>query len=151
MIVELTEDYVPITVAVAFEMHREGRYKDVPFEPLVFENYLRIMLRSEDFKGFVYVADDGGVAGILLGYISPFEFSPMKRSTDLGFFVVPPYRGTPAAFRLERAYSDWAKARGVLQNHIYLSCSNGYDKAEQFFEKVGYVRIGASFAKGEKT
>lgn len=150
MIVELNHDYVPITVAVAQEMHHEGRYIDVPFEPLVFENYLKIMLAHEDFKGFVYVSSEGEVAGILLGFISPFEFSPKKRSTDLGFFVLPHHRGSPAAFRLEKAYSDWALSRGVSKNHIYLACSNGYDKAEQFFEKVGYHRIGASFCKGEK-
>lgn len=149
MIIRMQPEHIPIVSELGQEMHSEGRYSKIPFNLFIYQTYLRLLLDNPDFRGFLYRSSQGEIAGYLLGLIAPFEFSDELRAVDLGYYVSTHNRGGPAAVRLEAAYSKWALENRVKKHNIYLACSNGHNKTEQFFKKMRYNYVGSIFSKGE--
>lgn len=147
MIVQLTKHNLFEYLSLARMMFQEGRYSHLTFCEEMYVNYIRQLLKKPDFRGFLYLDQNSCVGGALLGYVSFFEFAEEQRCSDLLFYVRPDLRGSRAAFRLEEAYAKWAEEKRIDKRNIYLSQSNGYHKAEAFFEKLGYERVASMYCK----
>jgi len=142
-----TKEDIPAIVEIAGRMHGEGQYKNIPFDPKMYAAFLDIVLfQNTTAVCFLSVADDIVVGGII-GQVGNFPFSEELRAVDLGFYVVPEYRGTSTALRLLKMYENWAEGMGVAPERVYMASSNGHHKTHVFFEKMGYNLTGGLYQK----
>lgn len=128
------------------KLHAESR---LPFPPLsrkkTREN-LEILLGSGAV--FSAVAErDGKIVGALNGFMSSYFFAEPPIAIQEIFYVVPEARGSMAAYRLIRAFEDWAKERGAWEIQIHQRTNINAEHAERFFERIGYEHMGGTFRK----
>ena len=145
-----TKEDIPAIVEIAEQMHGEGQYKNIPFDPKMYAAFLDVVLfQSTTGVCCLSIADDKVIGGII-GQVGNFPFSEELRAVDLGFYVVPEHRGTSAAVRLLKMYETWATGMGVLPERVYMASSNGHHKTHAFFEKMGYNLTGGLYQKFHK-
>ena len=58
------------------------------------------------------------IVGFISGISHEYFFSNRKRVSDLGFFVLPEYRGSRTAFKLVKSLETWAKEMNVDDLHF---------------------------------
>lgn len=150
MIRAATLDDIPKMVELAAQMHPEGDYKNVPYNPEMYGRFLEIALPQDQYCLFVY-EKDGEIVGAIMGSVFCFLFSPLLQAADMGFFVVPEHRGTLAAPLLEKAYREWAIRKGKEAGQdfikVRLDVSTANTKAGAFYERLGYTCVGGNYSK----
>lgn len=152
MIREATETDIPALVEMARSMHKESpRYRGIEFVEEDCRKFLKAALDKKDTQ-IIFVSDTDGIIYGMLGcilsvYIS-FNHNVMC-SYDTGFYVVPEKRKTPIAYRLVKAYENWASQKNVATENMGISVSTGVksDEVYGFLEKMGYTEQGRSFGR----
>jgi N-acetylglutamate synthase-like GNAT family acetyltransferase len=98
----------------------------------------------------VFVAEAKEVVGFICGVLHDQFFTQQKFANDMALFVDPVHRGSSAAFRLIKAFENWAKEKGV--SHIWLGQSVGQniDSTAEFYSRLGYTLAGVNTVKEVK-
>ncbi len=89
---------------------------------------------------FVAVAEDGTWVGHM-AVCEMHHYSP-PRALLMGVYVTPAHRGDGTAKALLAAVESWAVARSF--DKLYLDVHEHSLVAQKFYERLGYVRTGAS-------
>ena len=98
--------------------------------------------------GVVYLAEnEGKLVGFIAGMAQRYFFSLRERATDMGFYVLPNYRGGSAAVRLIGALEDWAKERGLAEIYIGQTTAVDIEKTQKFYAHLGYKTVGFNTVK----
>lgn len=84
---------------------------------------------------------DGVCIGFVGAVIDQFFFSEYERATDVGFYILPEYRGGREAFKLLRAIEDWAREQGVTKMFMGHSVGGKIEEMKKFYVHNGY-KIG---------
>lgn len=93
-------------------------------------------------RGAAFLAyRDGVCVGFIGAVIAPFFFSDYERATDVGFYILPEYRGGREAFKLLRAIEDWAREQGVTEMFMGHSVGGKIEEIKKFYVHNGY-KIG---------
>ena len=79
--------------------------------------------------------------GFVGAVIDQFFFSEYERATDVGFYILPEYRGGREAFKLLRAIEDWAREQGVTKMFMGHSVGGKIEEMKKFYVHNGY-KIG---------
>lgn len=104
------------------------------------------MCQSPD--GIVFLAkNEGKLVGFLAGLKQRYFFSPKERVTDMGFYVLPDYRGTTAALRLILSLEDWAKQNKISDVYMGQTTAVDIDKTLKFYNHLGYKVVGFNTVK----
>lgn len=140
------EDIFELT-KMAMAMHKESDFNDVPFNFRFTYDFLSFTLEDEDCCVFV-LEKEGQIVGAFLGGVTPFFFSSKLKAYDTALFVLPEHRGGSAALKLLRQFETWAIEKGALK--IYVSVSTNNSKADVFYDKMGYKRLGGVFRKNQE-
>lgn len=90
---------------------------------------------------------DDEVIGMFVGYVSQFPFSYDLVASDFVLYVLPEYRGSTAALRLLGAYEAWAKSKEAKIINIGTTTGVNTDKVGEFYERLGFNRVGAVYRK----
>ena len=99
-------------------------------------------------NGVVYLAEnEGKLVGFIAGMAQRYFFSLRERATDMGFYVLPNYRGGSAAVRLIGALEDWAKERGLAEIYIGQTTAVDIEKTRRFYAHLGYKTVGFNTVK----
>lgn len=93
---------------------------------------------------------DGKLIGFIAGMQQEYFFSNRQKVGDLGFYVLPEYRGCSAALKLIRKLEGWAKDIGVNDIYIGQTTKVNIDKTKQFYERLGYQTVGFNTVKNLK-
>lgn len=147
MIRKATKEDIWTLTNMAMSMHQESDFQDVLFNFHFTYDFLSFTLEDEDCCIFVY-EKEGQIVGAFLGGVTPFFFSPEFKAYDIALFVLPEHRGGFIALKLLRQFESWAKDKGARK--IYLSVSTNISKADVFYDKMGYQRIGGVFRKNKE-
>ena len=108
-------------VALSKEMHKEGLYKDIPFNS---EKFISTVSRCMS-DGFAWVGEkDGLVVCGMLATVGEYFFSHAKLTNDLGLFVSKNHRKSRLALLLLKEYVSWGKNMGVSE--ITMGSTNGH-------------------------
>lgn len=132
---------------MAMAMHEESDFNDVPFNFRFTYDFLSFTLEDDDCCIFVS-EKEGQIVGAFLGGVTPFFFSAALKAYDIALFVLPNHRGGAAALKLLRRFETWAKEKGCSK--VYLSVSTNNSKADIFYDKMGYQRIGGVYRKNKE-
>lgn len=87
------------------------------------------------------------IIGFLAAVKSTYFFSTRKKISDIGFYVLPDFRGTSAAIKLIKALENWAKENGITDISIGQTTAVEMEKTQQFYNKLGYKTVGYNTIK----
>lgn len=104
------------------------------------------LYKNPNAVGFVAIENDK-IIGFISGIFSEYFFSNRKQVTDLGFFVLPEFRGSRAALKLVKSLETWAKNIGADDLHLGQTTAVDMDKTRQFYERLGYKTVGFNTVK----
>jgi GNAT superfamily N-acetyltransferase len=91
--------------------------------------------------------DNDKIVGFIAALSHEYFFSNRKRVSDLGFYVLPEYRGSRAALKLVKSLETWAKEIGADDLHLGQTTAVEIDKTRQFYERLGYKTVGFNTVK----
>lgn len=130
---------------VARAMMAEGAFRNIALSE---EKILATLASERVYKAFAVT--EGVVTGAVVGSIIPHWFSNALMGMEFIHFVYPEFRGTDTAGVLLEAFEQWAYAHGA--SGIYVEQMSGIDpeRAEAFYRKHGYARVGVLMEKGMK-
>jgi len=145
----ITVDDVENLIDLARLMHSESpAYRHIPFSDVAMRTWFFAAIeRPNDVFCHVAETDDGILMGSMLAVAAPFIFSEKRLGMDLGLFVFEQFRGTFAAFRLERQFSKWIKAVGCVRIATGVSVGINNPEATDFYQRLGYQPLGVSLFK----
>lgn len=95
----------------------------------------------------VFVAEAKEIVGFICGALHEQFFTQQKFASDMALFVEDQHRGSSAAFRLIKAFENWAKEKGA--SHVWLGQSVGQniDNTTSFYTRLGYTLAGVNTVK----
>lgn len=98
----------------------------------------------------VFVAEEKEIVGFICGALHEQFFTQQKFANDMALFVEPKHRGGSAAFKLVKAFENWAKEKGA--SHVWLGQSVGQniDDTTKFYTRLGYTLAGVNTVKEVK-
>jgi len=138
----LTNDEFDEFYSLVEFMVKEAEFKDAEPDRQMIWN----MCQSPD--GVVFLAkNEGKLVGFLAALKQRYFFSPKERVTDMGFYVLPDYRGTTAALRLILAVEDWAKKHGISDVYMGQTTAVDMDRTLKFYNHLGYRTVGFNTVK----
>jgi len=136
---------LPTLVELARAMHVHSAYSVVPFEQVMCEVSLEMLIAEDQYCFFVAEKDEQ-IIGALPGMLVPmFPFSRALKLADVAVYVSPEHRGSRAGLMLINAYENWGKEKGAV--FCYLGVTTGYNKAGDFYKKIGYTEVGGFYCK----
>ena len=91
--------------------------------------------------------DNDKIVGFIAALSHEYFFSSRKTASDLGFYVLPEYRGSRAALKLVKSLEEWAKQMGASDLHLGQTTAVEIDKTRQFYERLGYKTVGFNTVK----
>jgi GNAT superfamily N-acetyltransferase len=99
-------------------------------------------------NGVVFLAElDSKLIGFIAGMTQRYFFSDRQKSTDMGFYVLPEYRGSRAALRLIHAFEEWSIEKGVDDICIGQTTAVDIEKTQKFYTHLGYKTVGFNTVK----
>ena len=107
------------------------------------------LYKNPNAVGFIAIENDK-IIGFISGIFSEYFFSNRKQVTDLGFFVLPEFRGSRAALKLVKSLENWAKEIGADDLHLGQTTAVEMNKTRQFYERLGYKTVGFNTVKNLK-
>ena len=131
---------------MARAMHSESpTYAPHPFDEDVFLQWVGLCRDNDDWLCLIAWNELDPVGFVAIGAV-PMLFSHERSVDDLGFFVMPKWRGTTAAIRLYRSMEPWAKSKGAVIR-MGITTGTNQDQAARFFKRFGFEQTGILLTK----
>lgn len=133
-------------MVLARKMHSESRLKDSRLD----EDRLRraFMAMYEDpVNNCVVVAEteQGGLVGILAGFMSAYLFADVRVAQDKWFYVLPSYIGGSVALKLMVTFRRWAMSRQAQELCINSIADLDQERFASFMNHLGFKVAGSNF------
>lgn len=141
-IVQLEQDRFEEFYALIESMISESAFSDaLPNKQSI---YLMTLLPN----AVVFLAQkDNKLIGFLAGMTQNYFFSDRLKAMDMGFYVLPEYRGTSAAIRLIERFEEWSVERGAKDICLGQTTAVDIDKTQRFYQHLGYQTVGFNTVK----
>lgn len=134
-------------VALGMELHEESAASDIPFDvEFTAQSVYEQIICSDDGFGLLAMEDDHPV-GMVIGKLAQYEFSPAVLAYNHVWYVKSERRGSPIAFRLLRAFEDWALYQGAEHVHLGLAAGILTERTSRALGRYGYHSLGGNFAR----
>lgn len=146
MIRELQEKDIEAMVAIGAEMHQEGAFSGLDYNPHRMEAVFTRCLTDRDHLCLV-VKKDGMIIGGIYAVLSVYFFNYDIIAEERALYVLKEHRGGIAGLKLVRAFEKWAKERGAKEIVTGSSVGIKTEKVRQFYEALGYSTRGYIFKK----
>lgn len=145
MIRNATHEDIDVLVLLGREMHKESRYREMPFSEPKVRNLLAGMIVDPNGCLLVY-EKDGKITGGIAGFISEHYFSTGKIASDLALFITQDKRGGMAAARLVKAFAQWATEAGADIVQVGVTTGVNTDGVERLYNALGFKNVGIVFS-----
>lgn len=143
----VTQETLPELIALGREMHRESRFRTLPFD----EDRLGRSLAAavDDSRGVYFLAlaraSGGKVVGGMFAVVEQPFFTSAIIANNYAFFVRPPYRGSSAALKLLTAFRRWAGKRGVRELHVHQTGGVENQRFDRMMRRAGFEHAGGNY------
>jgi len=126
-------------------MHAESVYRSVTLNDGRLRSMLSVFVNHPTNAGFVYEASPGKIDGFMMGYVAPYFFSEELGAWDHFLYVRPQRRGSLIAYRLWKAFGDWAVQAGAKV--MWLGTSANIDPAltRKFYTGLRMGEVGSLY------
>jgi GNAT superfamily N-acetyltransferase len=135
-------------IALSRRLHEESCHDGLPFDEHRLRQSFEAALSDGGNIYFLALARsvEGPAVGCFFGTIVRPHYSQALLAHDCGFYVVPQFRGTDAAPRLLKAFTHWAKKRGVAEIQIYQTVAIEPERFDRFMRRSGFQFVGGNYA-----
>ena len=141
-ITTLTDDRFDEFFKLVERMVAEAEFKDaMPDKQIIWNIH-----KNPNVKILVSIGDNK-IVGFIAGVKSTYFFSTKPKISDIGFYVLPKYRGSSSAVKLIKALENWAKENNILDIAIGQTTAVNMEKTQQFYNKLGYETVGYNTIK----
>ncbi|WP_158785146.1 GNAT family N-acetyltransferase [Pantoea sp. BAV 3049] len=146
MIRNATRDDIPALIELGTLMFMESRYASSPFVPEKCAQLARELIDAP--AGCVLVAEEGGkVVGWLGGGIGEQWFSHALQAFEYGVFIAPAHRGSSAAYRLVKTFTDWARDNGASVINMGITTGVHEERTGDLYARLGFTRTGLLYSR----
>ena len=104
------------------------------------------LFKNPNAVAFLALENDQ-IVGFISGLVHEYFFSNRKRVSDLGFFVLPEYRGSRVALKLVKLLEAWAIEKNANELHLGQTTGLDIDKTKRFYERLGFKTVGFNTVK----
>lgn len=104
------------------------------------------LFKNPNAVAFLALENDQ-IVGFISGIVHEYFFSNRKRVSDLGFFVLPEYRGSRVALKLVKLLEAWAIEKNANELHLGQTTGLDIDKTKRFYERLGFKTVGFNTVK----
>lgn len=142
MIRDAVKEDLPRLIEIGKVMHAEARrLNKFPYVPAKVYLVMSNLIGNEN--GFLRVVEqDGVVVGGLAAAIEPQWFSTGLMAYDMGLFILPEKRGTPAAAQLVSQYVIWAREKNAVITQFGISTGVHIASTGALLEHLGFKPSG---------
>lgn len=139
-------DLLPLApLALDYSKEAQGHHKfKIDMETCMTNAALTIV---DDDGCFLVVYVDKEPVGFLWGTARALPWCKEKIAFDTILYVIPAKRKTSVAYKLMKAWEQWAKLRNTVSVQISIASGIHEDDSIKFFNKMGYSYIGQQFRK----
>ena len=141
-IVKLEQDKYDEFFNIVIKMVEEAEFKDASPS----KDKIKKLFDAPSVVTFGAIKDDK-IIGFIMAAQHEYFFSTKQKVSDLGFYVLPEYRGCSAAIKLIRKLEGWAKDIGINDLSISQTTAINIDRTKQFYERLGYQVVGFNTVK----
>ena len=140
---EATEDDVLDCLILFKQFHKESK---VPYswDAKKTQQVFIETLPLPNFTTLVAERDNEIIGFICAMFSEPF-FSSEKVSTEVAWYVNKDSRGSTAAFKLLKAYEEWATSQGV--KYVGMTYLENVTDLSEVYEKKGYSKAETHYMK----
>ena len=136
---------VETLIELCEHMHDETAYAFLPFDRAKVRRVIEAYLANPASHCVLVVRSENTPVGMLLGYISEYDFCDATIACDSVFYVLPQFRSWRAAAGLIRAFRDWAAERGAREVCMGISSNVEVARITKLYERLGLTCIGGTF------
>jgi hypothetical protein len=140
-----TEADIDEMVAMLRIQFAASALRDISFHEPKVRAVFRHAIAAQDHTCFVYERAQGGLAGMMVGFITQHFFSLETMASDLFVFVRPEARGSIAAARLWSAFRDWARAAGASTLCFGTIGGEAPERTRRFYTGLGMTEVGSLY------
>ena len=126
------------------QFHQESHFRGTSYDE---PKCRMLMAASLMYPEKIFIAYDDTFQGIIVLQMSTQFFNDQKWAGDQAFYVTPQARGSGLAKQLLDAGSQWAKQNGASDLVIFHNAGIGIEKAEGFYNPLGFNLSGLIFNK----
>lgn len=139
---------IPALIALCREAHAASRFKDVPFIEAKAYGALYAKIADNGATWAVFVSDDDGVNGFLVGYASPVYEALALTMTGYTMLYARPGAGARTASRLLDALEAWADSAGPnLKVYVVENAVVDPERTGKLMQRRGFERAGTVWMK----
>jgi len=147
MIRPVVKEDVEGCVKLGAAMHRESSYRKLKYDDQkVVDLAYACIFHPNDYLGLVE-EKNGRLVGMFCGMITPYFFGPNKIASDLVLYVDKANRGGTTAFKMVKAYEDWALRNGADQIMLGVSTGVSEKRTVALYKRLGYKLSGTILKK----
>ena len=136
-------------IALGAVMHREGRYRLLPYLPEKLRALDVIIRQQNRTQGNGWVAKyNGRIIGMYVAFIVDFFFCDKKAGSDYFLYVDPNHRSKfpMMPVRMVKRAEQWAKQQGAIEfvpgNSVMID-----SRVQELYRYMKYEVIGQQFRK----
>ena len=128
-----------LEIGAAF--HKESWFAFTEFSFAKCAELFDVALKNDNIQAFV-AADSHSdePVGYIVGSIQEHYWSRDTFCTDVGFYILPPWRGFNAAKRMLLALEEWATDKGVGDFMLGITAGVADDRIVNFYARNGYTK-----------
>lgn len=142
-----TETDIEAVVSLIERFHGESLYRQAPFAA---ERVRRNARRFRDDKDRRIVAmawrRDHPI-GLIAGAVEPLIFADMKQASIAILYVASEGRGTRAAVKLERWFTQTARRMGAQAIGLHVTSGLHHNRTHRLAQHLGFRLIGGNYLK----
>ena len=142
-----TETEVEIVVDLIERFHGESIYQQAPFaEDRVRRNARRF--RDDTDRRLIALAwSQDRPIGLIAGAVEPLIFADMKQASIAILYVASEGRGSHAAIKLERWFTEQARRVGAQTIGLHVTSGLHHNRTHRLAQHLGYRLIGGNYLK----
>lgn len=141
----VSED-LPDVMVLGRAMHVESRFRRYPLDEQRAETAFKDILAHPASACVLLTETSAGqLAGMLAAVVIDYFFADVRVVQDKWFFVLPEYRGSPAAMKLMLAVRRWAENRRARELNINMSVDIDRERFDRFMGHLKFRNCGSNF------
>ncbi len=144
-------DDIDACIELGRRLQQLTRFARYPYEPTRVEQQLRRLIEvgQQARKSHCLLlaeADDGQLAGGLIGCIESHLFSSLPVASVIVYGVLPERRMSGSGLRLMKAFIAWARQRDAVEVNAGINSALDTGRSGRFLQKIGFTRTGGNYA-----
>lgn len=126
-------------------MHAESAYRLLPYHRQKVRQLAEVYTRDHETYCGLVAEEDEKIIAMFGGYVTDYFFCDERIACDMILFVDHRFRGGTAAFRLIKAFRQWAQMRKVREICLSISTEVKTERTGRLYERLGLSQVGAIY------